>query len=244
MTAMARVAVPAALLAAWVAAGASAGAAQPRSGCGGETAVGSRALAYAAFVRHSATAFRQPARGAFAHFARTNVNGYPTLFLVRAVRTGRDCRPTWFRVELPLRPNGSTGYVRSEQVRLAKVRTRIVVDLSERRLTLFRRGRPVQSVVAGVGPGETPTPTGSFYVNQRLVPADPNGPWGPAALGISAFSPTLRAWPQGGPVAIHGTSDPGSVGRAESHGCVRLRNRAMLRLFAVTPAGTPVLIHR
>ena len=69
-------------------------------------------------------------------------------------------------------------------------------------------------------------------------------PWGPAALGISAFSPTLRAWTQGGPVAIHGTSDPGSVGRAESHGCLRVKNDLMLKLYAATRAGTPVLIHR
>ena len=67
-------------------------------------------------------------------------------------------------------------------------------------------------------------------------------PWGPAALGTSAFSPVLVDWPQKGPVGIHGTNDPSAIGRAVSHGCIRVPNRVMARLFAGTPAGTPILI--
>ena len=195
-------------------------------------------VAYAAFVRRHAVAYRTPGRAAFADFGKRNTNGYPTLFSV----LGRACG--WYHVRLPLRPNGVTGYVRARDVSLATVATRIVVDLSARRLTLFRNGHAVRRVTVGIGSAATPTPTGSYYVNQRLVPRYKAGPWGPAALGISAFSPTLRAWTQGGPVAIHGTSDPSSIGRAASHGCVRVRNALMLKLYAATPAGTPVLIRR
>jgi lipoprotein-anchoring transpeptidase ErfK/SrfK len=219
-------------------------AAHERSPCDREVSLGSPRLAYAAFVRTSASAYRSPGRGAFAHFKRHNVNGYPTLFAVRGAVLDRSCTTTWYHVQLPLRPNGVTGYVPARAVSIARIRTRIVVDLSARRLTLFRRGRPVRHIVVGIGSPATPTPTGRFYVNQRLVPANRAGPWGPAALGVSAFSPTLHRWTQGGPVAIHGTSDPSSIGRAVSHGCVRVRNELMRELFAATPAGTPVLIRR
>ena len=94
-------------------------------------------------------------------------------------------------------------------------------------------------------PGCSPSSsTGSFYVNQRLIPTDKNGPFGPGAVGVSAFSNVLTGWTQGGPVAIHGTNEPWSIGHAVSNGCVRVRNRVLRRLFAATPAGTPVLIRR
>jgi lipoprotein-anchoring transpeptidase ErfK/SrfK len=219
-------------------------AAPQRTTCEREVTLKSERVAYAAFVRGHAVAFRTPGRGAFARFGAHNANGYPTLFSARAVIKNSSCATTWYRVQLPLRPNGVTGYVRAGSVSLARVRTRIVADLSAQRLVLFRAGRPVLRVRVGIGAPATPTPAGSFYVNQRLVPANKAGPWGPAALGVSAFSPTLRSWTQGGPVAIHGTSDPSSVGRAASHGCLRVRNELMSKLFAATPAGTPVLIRK
>jgi len=95
-----------------------------------------------------------------------------------------------------------------------------------------------------VGSPATPTPTGSYYVNQRLIPADTSGPFGPGALGISAFSNVLTGWTQGGPIAIHGTNEPWSIGRAVSNGCIRVPNRTLRRLFAATRAGTPVVILR
>jgi lipoprotein-anchoring transpeptidase ErfK/SrfK len=79
-------------------------------------------------------------------------------------------------------------------------------------------------------------------VNQRLVPTDTNGPYGPGALGISAYSPVLTGWAQGGPVAIHGTNEPWSIGRAVSNGCIRLPNATLERVFGVVDAGTPVII--
>jgi lipoprotein-anchoring transpeptidase ErfK/SrfK len=122
------------------------------------------------------------------------------------------------------------------------VRTRIVVDLSARRVTLFRAGRKVLATTAAVGSPATPTPTGRYYVNQRLVPTDPGGPFGPGAIGISAFSEVLTGWTQGGPVAIHGTNEPWLIGRAVSNGCIRVRNDDLRRLFKLAVAGTPVEI--
>src|SRR6476659_8982364 len=72
--------------------------------------LGSPNVAYAAFVRSHAVAYRTPGRAAFAKFGSRNANGYPTLFSV----LGRACR--WYHVRLPLRPNGVTGYVRARDV--------------------------------------------------------------------------------------------------------------------------------
>ena len=97
--------------------------------------------------------------------------------------------------------------------RLASVTTRIDVDLSERRLRLYVSGHVQLTTRAGIGAPGTPTPVGRFYINQILIPSEPDGPFGPAAFGVSAFSPTLAGWPQGGPIAIHGTNDPSSIAR-------------------------------
>jgi lipoprotein-anchoring transpeptidase ErfK/SrfK len=198
--------------------------------------------AWAAVVRSPVTAYRAPGRRAFADFGRLNVNGYPTVFSVRGKLVGRDCTVRWLKVELPIKPNGVTGWVRAARVDVAKVRARILVDLSDRRVTLFRGGRPVFAARAAVGAAATPTPTGRFYVNQRLVPADTSGPFGPGALGISAFSEVLTGWVQGGPVAIHGTNAPWLIGQAVSNGCIRVRNDDLRRLFRQALAGTPVVI--
>jgi lipoprotein-anchoring transpeptidase ErfK/SrfK len=127
-------------------------------------------------------------------------------------------------------------------VAVAKLRTRIVIDLSRRRLTLFGDGRSVMSIPVAVGASATPTPRGRFFVIERIRITDPDGPYGAAALALSTFSEKLIHWPQGGPVAIHGTNDPASIGKAVSHGCVRVGARDLKRLFARVELGTPVLI--
>lgn len=211
---------------------------------GGVAPVGSAKVTVAAVVRKQARAYRTPARGAFAHFDRLNQNGFPTVFRVLgAVRRG-DCRPRWFRVQLPMKPNGVTGFVRAGAVQVERVRTRLVVDISERRLTFLRNGKRILRTPVAVGSSATPTPTGHYYVNQRLIPTDTSGPFGPGAIGISAFSEVLTGWAQGGPIAIHGTNEPWSIGHAVSNGCIRVHNSVQKRLFAAVPAGTPVLIRR
>jgi lipoprotein-anchoring transpeptidase ErfK/SrfK len=198
----------------------------------------------AAVVRSNAVAYRRPGTRPFARFGRLNVNRFPNVFHVVSVLRGSDCRARWYRVQLPIKPNGVTGYVRAAAVDTGRVRSRVLVDLSARRLTLFRNGRHALSTTVAVGSPATPTPTGRYYVNQRLIPADASGPFGPAAIGISAYSTVLTGWTQGGPIAIHGTNEPWSIGRAVSNGCIRVRNDVLRRLFRVTPAGTPVLISR
>src|SRR6266511_571471 len=204
--------------------------------------LGSSERAYAAVVRSRATVVRRPGGPVLATFGRLNANGVPTVFSLRGERVDRSCRPVAYRVQIPLRPNGVTGWVAPRAVTVESVRTRIEVDLFERRLTLFRAGRELLHATVAIGSPATPTPTGRYYVNQRLIPTDPAGPFGPGAVGISAFSDVLTGWTQGGPIAIHGTNAPWSIGKAVSNGCVRVPNATLRRVFAQALNGTPVLI--
>jgi len=205
--------------------------------------LGSRKVAYVASAPHGAIAYRRPGGAVAERFGSHNVNGYPTVFGVVGAVVGEGCRPRWLHVQLPVRPNGATGYVAASAVRLETVRTRIEVDVSSRRLTLFRGGRRLLTATVAVGSPATPTPFGRYYVNQLLVPDNTSGPFGPGAVGISAFSNVLTGWVQGGPVAIHGTNEPWSIGHAVSNGCIRLPNTTLLRVFHLAVAGTPVVIH-
>ncbi|HEU5363603.1 MAG TPA: L,D-transpeptidase [Gaiellaceae bacterium] len=204
--------------------------------------LGSVNVAYVGHAGSGTTAYASPGGRVVARFGPENVNGYPTFLGVVGERGG--CGSAgWYHVQLPIRPNGATGWVRAADLDLQPVRARIEVDLSRRLLTLFRAGRRVFSATVAIGSAATPTPIGRYYVNQRLVPDDPGGPFGPGAIGISAFSPVLTGWAQGGPVAIHGTNEPWSIGHAVSNGCIRLPNPTLTRLFRVAVAGTPVVIH-
>lgn len=173
---------------------------------------------------------------------RFNQNGYPNLALVDTTREvgGR----LWYRVWLALRPNGTRGWIPEAEGSLALYRTaaKITIDLSERELSVTRRGQVVATFPVAIGRPGLSTPKGFFFVNQKLRPASPDGPYGVLAIGISAFQPKLPHWEQGGPVAIHGTNEPWLIGKAISHGCVRMRNKDVLQVSRYVPAGSPVEI--
>jgi hypothetical protein len=212
--------------------------------CASTSFAPSSALAYAAVVRRVApvrTGSSSRSR-VVARYPRLDVNGFQTVFGVLGARV-EDCRPLWFHVLLPSRPNGSTAWVRASDVRVYPVSSRVDVDLTRRRVSVYHWGSLVFTARAAIGASGTPTPIGRFYVNERFLLSSAEGPFGSAALGISAHSDVLKNWVQGGPVALHGTNEPGSIGSAVSHGCVRLSNAEMMRLFRIAPAGTPVLIH-
>ncbi len=149
----------------------------------------------------------------------------------------------WVRVKLPVRPNGSTGWVRSDEVRLEPLDHLVTVDLAARALTVWVDGAVDRVIEAAIGSAENPTPTGTFYVVDKLDTADDGGAYGPYAFGLSAHSDTLSEFGGGdGQIGIHGTNDPGSLGEAVSHGCVRLPNDAITHLATELPLGTPVVI--
>ncbi len=186
--------------------------------------------------------YKRPGANVTHLFEVANANDFPTMFGVLAAQVDRACDPTWYRVQLPVKPNGSVGWVKASDVQIETITTRIEIDLSERQILLFDEGEKVLTLTAAIGAPGTPTPTGNYYVNQRLRTTSPDGPFGPGAIGISAFSDVLQGWAQGGPIAIHGTNQPGSIGLAASYGCLRVSNEEVELLFDLVPAGTPVEI--
>jgi len=148
----------------------------------------------------------------------------------------------WVEVRLPMRPNGRTGWVpRAALGKLHVVRTFLRVDRRRMRATLYRSGRRVWHAPVGVGRPGMGTPGGRYYVRERLRVHQRGSLYGPLAFGTSAYS-KLTDWPGGGVVGIHGTNQPSLIPGRPSHGCVRVRNRAILRLGQLMPIGTPVLI--
>jgi len=147
---------------------------------------------------------------------------------------------TWIRIEVPGRPNGRTGWVpRGALGTLNEVDGYLLIDKRRLRATLFRDGHAIFEAPVGVGKASTVTPSGRFYVMEKLVTA--NTPvYGPLALGTSAFAPTLSEWPGGGVVGIHGTDEPRLIPGRPSHGCIRLRNADIERLWSLVKLGTPI----
>ncbi len=157
------------------------------------------------------------------------------------VETNKKGQAAWYKISLPGRPNGRTGWVNAAGVSLRPMRKEIVIFRGKRVLELRERGKVLLRTKAAVGAPGMETPLGTFYVIWGFRPPDPF--LGEYALATSAYS-RLSEWPGGGIVGIHGTSVPQLLGRAVSHGCVRVSNRAVLFLKRHVRAGTPVRILR
>lgn len=161
---------------------------------------------------------------------------------VKSPKTGK---PTWYRISVPGRPNGRTGWVRAGAVELRPVAKRVIVYRSARRFEYWDGDRLVRAGRVAVGKPGAETPTGLFYVTWKFDPrVDPD--WsilGNFAFETSAYS-KLTDWPGGGIVGMHGTPWPDLLGQAVSHGCVRLHNRDVEFLRSRVPLGTPVKIVR
>lgn len=163
--------------------------------------------------------------------------------LVLVLDRRRDDRGTlWVRARLPILRSDTAGWVpRSALGGYGAVSTHLVVDLGSLTATLFRNGEPIFETQVGVGRSENPTPTGEFYIRNKLT-RYANAFYGPIAFGTSARSPTLTDWPAGGFVGIHGTNRPDLLPGRVSHGCIRLRNDDIMELERLMPVGTPLTI--
>ena len=167
--------------------------------------------------------------------------GTPTVALVTEVGRGAD--DGWLEVLLPVRPNGSTGWVREADVEVHEVSLAVHVDLEARELVVVDGEDEVLRTPAAIGDADHPTPTGRFYVTDKLETPDPDGAYGPYALGLSARSDVLTQFAGGdGQVGIHGTNAPGTIGQAVSHGCLRVPDEIVRELAHLLPLGTPVII--
>jgi lipoprotein-anchoring transpeptidase ErfK/SrfK len=162
-----------------------------------------------------------------------------------------------YKVLLPIRPNGSTGWIDPGQVKKFAHDYRILVELSSHRITAYKGDSVILSEKIAVGRDDSPTPNGRYYLKELLracenekqpdgkikcVPND-KGIYGPYAYGLSGFSPTMQTWNGGDAViGIHGTDKPELLGTDVSHGCIRMSNEGITALSKVLPLGTPVTV--
>jgi lipoprotein-anchoring transpeptidase ErfK/SrfK len=158
-----------------------------------------------------------------------------------------DRRDGFWRVAMPVRPNGTTGWVREEDVTFEVTDKRIIIELSTNTLRYVKTaGSEMETLIetrVALGTGGTPTPEGLFFVKEVVPQRNPAGAYGPVALGLSAYSEVLQTFGGGnGVVALHGTNNPKAIGSDVSHGCVRLPNAVILQLSKEVPLGTPVEI--
>lgn len=169
-----------------------------------------------------------------ANISPHNLIGQETPFLVL------DSQPGWYQVQLPVRPNGATGWVNASQVTTSVVSDFLLVSLSTYRLDHYVSGKRVDSFPVGIGLPQTPTPTGTYYV--WAIQDAPGAPYDPVIFALSAFSPTLLNWPLGGIIGVHGWQDPGVEGQKVSNGCVRMHPDDATKLEKNLPLGTPIQI--
>jgi lipoprotein-anchoring transpeptidase ErfK/SrfK len=187
------------------------------------------------------TAYRQPSPSARvrATLPKLNSHGQPTLMLVRDTRQIDSV--TWYNVWLAKRPNGSSAWVRASSVGTYTTAARIVIDVSARRLSVYHSDKLMGRFPVAVGSSAYPTPSGFFFIAEKIRPTPSDGVYGVLALGLSAFQPRL---PTQGSLAIHGTNDNAGIGRAISDGCIRMHNADVLKVSAWVPSGSPVVINR
>jgi hypothetical protein len=168
-------------------------------------------------------------------------DGFPEVYLLLRQYTDAQHRE-WVQIRVPRRPNGAVGWVLRDALGPFHVNHfQLIVNRRTLRATLLKSGRKVWSARVGVGKASTPTPAGHFWVREKF--RFRNTPvYGTHAIGTSAYAPTLSDWPGGGVVGMHGTNEPGLIPGRPSHGCIRIKNADIGRLWRILPLGTPLWI--
>ncbi len=169
--------------------------------------------------------------------AHPTAEHYPLVFRVEE-RQG-----DWLKVFLPVRPNGSRGWIRAGDVTLSATTYRVVVELQAHRLRVYDGANVTMEEPVAVGTARHPTPLGDFYVDAIVQVPNPRGAYGPYQMSVAGFSNVLTRFAGGpGQIAVHGTNNPAALGTDVSHGCIRVRNEAITRMATSLPVGTPIQI--
>ncbi len=156
----------------------------------------------------------------------------------------------WVQVLLPVRPNGSTGWIKASDVTITSNPYHIRVALGAHTITVTNGTSVVYTGPVAVGATDpplpdvgkpTPTPTGEYYLRILLQAPDPNTVYGPFAYGLSSHSDSLDQFAgSDAEIGIHGNNDPSVLGTNATHGCIRMDNAAITMLSKQLPLGTPV----
>lgn len=119
--------------------------------------------------------------------------------------------------------------------------------LGQRRVYLYQGDQILSSYAVAIGRSDTPTPLGEYTVFQMIENPVWQSPWTGEVGEPGADSALGLRWigfvrVEGGVIGFHGTPTLDSIGRAASHGCVRMRNEDVVQLFDQVEIGTPVVV--
>jgi lipoprotein-anchoring transpeptidase ErfK/SrfK len=117
---------------------------------------------------------------------------------------------------------------------------RLIVNLAARKIVLVQDGKVVKMYPVAIGKHSTPSPSGSFHIASHV--ANPTYSHGGKVVKPGPSNPVGTRWMGLGykGYGIHGTNQPGSIGHAASHGCIRMRNRDVEELFELVRVGDQV----
>jgi len=171
--------------------------------------------------------------GAFVAFSVAPLVGYlPAIAVAMIVNAGLGVvlERTAFR---PFRGAELNGLIASMGMSI------ILINIAERKMQVLRGHQVLYTTTVAVGAPGMETPTGHYYVQVRFHPDD-------TFLGVFAFETSayskLSDWPGGGVVGLHGWADPSVLGKAVSHGCIRVSNTTAAFLRDRIPVGTPIRV--
>ena len=165
--------------------------------------------------------------------------GYPmTMPIVQEEQDGE-----WLRIMMPERPNGLTAWVKADTVTRSTSPWRMVLELSETRVHVYKDGFEVWSAPVGIGRDHTRTPTGSYFVAVIEKPG-PAG-YGPIVLNLNAHCEDIESWQGSGDAitAFHGPFGAEELirsgGGKVSNGCVRMLPEDQIKMDGIA-LGSPV----
>ena len=220
-----------------VAGGGTAGGKAPLSALASVRVVGSGPIAWGKVAVRSA-----PSRNAkvVTTLAQFRPDFHPRTVMALDAQLDASGAPAWYRISVPGRPNGRTGWIPAAAANVRPVDRWLVIYRGSRKFELYVDGVVRRTGPVAVGARGMETPIGLFFVQSRFVP-NKYPILGAFAFETSGYS-KLSDWPGGGVVGVHGTNAPWLIGQAVSHGCVRLRNSDVLALRKLVRVGTPVKI--
>ncbi len=164
--------------------------------------------------------------------------GAPLVFLVR------QDKGDWLQVQIQSRPNGATAWIRRSDVQIRTVPDHIVVERGAKKISVYHGEQQLLTAPVATGTDDSPTPTGSFYLDYVGIPDTDSGPYGAFQLSVTGFSDVYTSFGGGvGQIALHGTNQPELIGTPASHGCVRMDNPVVRQVHDLAPVGTPVDIY-
>ena len=199
-------------------------------------------LSYTATALVETVAHSSPGYGRVISHVSTRAKFYGgsnTLLILGEVRARGS---SYLQVLLPQRPNATVAWVNANDFLISADPYRLVVSISSRRVSIYKRGHQVASTRAVVGALSTPTPLGLFAISED-VPQPAGSVLGSHVITLTAHSDALARFDGGdGTVGIHGYERLGApLGTRESHGCIRVPEGFVRSVLGI-PEGTPVLV--